>query len=281
MTITVLADNTVVSRHALGEHGLAVWIDTGELCLLFDTGQGRALAENARALRSDLDAVDTIVLSHGHYDHAGGLADVVRVAACPVTVHAHPDVLAPKYQRVEAGPREIGLPAESRQALADAHCRFIASRGPVEIGPGIWTTGEIPRVHPEEEAAEPFFRDAEGEEADRLLDDQALFVETSGGTVVLLGCAHAGPINTLDHIRTLTDGRPVRAVLGGMHLRMASEARIEWTVRELRRFDIGLLAPMHCTGAKAIAELWSAFPAACRPAGAGSRWEFERERGTA
>ena len=91
---------------------------------------------------------------------------------------------------------------------------------------------------------------------------------------MLLGCAHAGPINTLDHIQRLTNGQPIRAVLGGMHLGSASQERIAWTINELRRFDLHQLAPMHCTGMKATAALWNAFPGTCCAWGAGSICEF-------
>lgn len=107
-----------------------------------------------------------------------------------------------------------------------------------------------------------------------MLDDQALFIATTGGTVVLLGCAHSGVINTLDHVRGLTQNTHIRAVIGGMHLRSTSDARLSWTIRELRRFGLDVLVPMHCTGEKAAAALWNAFPAACRPGGVGTVFDF-------
>jgi 7,8-dihydropterin-6-yl-methyl-4-(beta-D-ribofuranosyl)aminobenzene 5'-phosphate synthase len=275
ITVTVLADNTVVASDVRGEHGLAFWIDTGADCLLFDAGQGSVLACNAQALRVDLDAVDTIVLSHGHYDHTSGLASVLRQAESPVAVHAHPAALLPKYRRGETGVRDIGMPAECRAALLAEHSRLTLSRRPAEVAPGIWTTGEVLRLHPEEAITEHFCSDPEGREIDLLPDDQALFIETSQGTVVLLGCAHSGLINTLDYVQQLTTGgKPIRAVLGGMHLRSATEDRIAWTIQELRRFNINLLAPLHCTGQKAIAALWAAFPDAWQAVGAGSKFEF-------
>jgi 7,8-dihydropterin-6-yl-methyl-4-(beta-D-ribofuranosyl)aminobenzene 5'-phosphate synthase len=272
--IAVLAENTAAARNARGEHGLAFWIETDGRRLLFDTGQGLVLADNARALNIDLGVVDTLVLSHGHYDHTGGLAAVLRQAAGEVRVHAHPDALLPKYHRTQGAVRKIGMPAESRDALSGPRCRLITSLNPTEVTPGVWSTGEIPRRHIEETPTETFCKDPDGRENDPLLDDQALFIETVNGIVVLLGCAHAGVINTLDHIQLLANGRPIHAVLGGMHLGAASEARLAWTIGELRRFDLHRLAAMHCTGAKASAALWHAFPDACREWGAGTICEF-------
>ena len=94
---------------------------------------------------------------------------------------------------------------------------------------------------------------------DLLTDDQAMFFESADGTVVLLGCAHAGVINTLHYITELTDNRPISAVMGGMHLLNASPERIDRTVESLRRFDVDLLGPSHCTGMAAITQLWMAF----------------------
>jgi 7,8-dihydropterin-6-yl-methyl-4-(beta-D-ribofuranosyl)aminobenzene 5'-phosphate synthase len=163
---------------------------------------------------------------------------------------------------------------ETREAIHGGLCRFLPSRQSTEVAPGIWTTGEIPRLHPEESISEPFCRDPEGRQPDPLLDDQALILESLQGIIVLLGCAHAGMINTLAHIQRLTGKKPVHAVIGGTHLRSATAERMHWTIRKLRRFNINLLVPLHCTGRKSVAALWSAFPNTCQAGGAGTVFEF-------
>ena len=268
--ITLLADNTVSVRTARGEHGLCFHIKSGDRRLLFDTGQGLVLSDNACALGIDLGAVDTIVLSHGHYDHTGGLPTVLAAAHAPVAVHAHPDALQLKFH----GARAIGMPPAARDALRTPTCRLLLSREPGEVAPGIFCTGEIPRRHAEETPEEIFHLDSDGQTPDALLDDQSLFLSTPQGTVVLLGCAHAGVMNILDHVRRLTDHRPIRAVLGGMHLGKASAGRLQWTLDSLRRIGPGLLVPLHCTGMPATAALWHEFPNVCRPGGAGAIFEF-------
>lgn len=274
VTITVLADNTVAVSGWLGEHGLAVWIDTGEHSLLFDTGQGAVLSHNASALRMNLDAVDTIVLSHGHYDHIGGLPDVLRVAERPVTVHAHPQALLSKYLCDKSGARLIGMTPETRTMLSGNRCRLVPSEKPTTVGTGIHTTGEIPRRHPEETITERFMHDSECRKPDPLMDDQAIYLETARGTVVVLGCAHAGLVNTLEQVRTLTGNQPIHAVIGGFHLRSASAEHLRWTLKALEAFTIDVLVPLHCTGQKTVAALCSSFPKACQPAGAGSTFIF-------
>jgi len=273
--ITILADDCVAARAARAEHGLCFHIESGDRRILFDTGQGLVLADNARALGIDLGAVDTIVLSHGHYDHTGGLPDVLSAVRSPVAVHLHPAALEPKYHVAETGARSIGIPEVAREALAGTHARVQISCRPGEIAPGVFRTGEIPRPNSEEAPVETFHLDPEGRSVDPLLDDQSIYIETGKGTVVLLGCAHAGVIHILDHVRHLTRNRPLRAVIGGMHLGGASPVRIQWVLDHLRRLSPTLLVPMHCTGPRAAAALWNAFPDACRPGGAGAVFEFK------
>lgn len=268
--VIVLADNTAEGRGLRGEHGLAFWVERDQSRLLFDTGQGLVLGDNGAALQLDFASLDAIVLSHGHYDHSGGLSQALAAAANAVPVFMHPDALRPKYRRVGDAVREIGMPLLCREALNGAHAKMVPTREPTTVAPGIRTTGEIPRRHAEERSEERFCLDAAGRIDDPIQDDTALIVETSQGIVLLLGCAHAGLINTLEHVRDLTDGAPIRTVVGGMHLRNASSARIAWTLRELARFDIGQLVPLHCTGVPATVALWQEFPGRCRPAGAGS-----------
>jgi 7,8-dihydropterin-6-yl-methyl-4-(beta-D-ribofuranosyl)aminobenzene 5'-phosphate synthase len=268
--ITVLVDNSASKPGLLAEHGLAVWLNLGTQCLLFDTGQTNALLANARQLGLDLGAVDTVVLSHGHYDHCGGLADVLHLAASGAVIYSHPDAIRPKYRQADSGVRYIGMPAHCLELLRQRGANLRTVTAPIEIAPGLFLTGEIPRSHSEEQDEEGFRQDAEGRQVDPLLDDQSLFLQTPAGTVVLLGCAHAGVINTLDYVRHLTGGHPIHAVLGGMHLRLASDERIAWTLDALRQFSIEKLYPAHCTGAKAVAALGAAFPGRCFPCGVGT-----------
>ena len=273
--ITVLVENSVHRRGLLAEHGLAFWIETDSRRVLFDTGQGMVLSSNASELGVDLTLADTVVLSHGHYDHTGGLGRVLQ-ANRRAKVYAHPAVFQSKYARNDDGTsREVGMPPLNEKTVCEQADDVIWTEPPTEICQGLFATGVIPRVTTYEDTGGPFFVDAAGQQPDPLEDDQALFFESSRGTVVLLGCAHAGVINTLQYIRQLTDGKPIHAVLGGMHLLTASRDRMCQTIEAFRQLDVERLGPAHCTGMTATMKLWTAFAGRCFSCSAGATIEFE------
>jgi len=273
VTIHVLVENTA-TRGMLGEHGISYWVVTANHRLLFDTGQGRTLAANAREMGADLAAADCIALSHGHYDHTGGLSVALESARRP-RVYAHPAALEPKFAKSGDAPgRAIGLRAADQAALAEHAGELILTNQPREIGDGIMLTGEIPRVTDFEDTGGPFFLDQAGTRADPLLDDQAVLLDLDEGVVVLLGCAHAGVVNTLRHVKHLMPGKSIHAVIGGMHLVTAGAARLDATMEAFREFDVRQLGPAHCTGIKAMARFWSEFPGRCVACNAGSRLDF-------
>ena len=272
--MTILVENTAGRRDLLGEHGLAFWIDTGTRRVLFDTGQGIALEHNARRLGIDLASADAIVLSHGHYDHTGGLA-IATQSAPEAVLYAHPAAFEKKYARNQDGSsREIGFPSPKDGALQDMCAKWTPTQQATEVFNRGFATGAIPRHTAFEDTGGPFFLDKDCHTPDPLDDDQALFFESSQGTVVLLGCAHAGVVNILRHIRELTCGRRIHAVIGGMHLHQASPERITQTIQAFRELDIEMIRPAHCTGATATAQLSAAFPDRCAPCPAGTTLEF-------
>lgn len=262
--ITVLVENTAGGRGTLAEHGLSFWIEIGSRRILFDTGQSDILFHNARILGIDLGTVDAVVLSHGHYDHVGGLQRVLEITPA-VPTYLHPQALEAKFARNREQSRQIGMEREiarmlERRIYGELGC---FTNGPMEILPGVWATGEVPRRAAFEDTGGPFYEDPSCTQPDELLDDQALVLEVEDGLVVLLGCAHAGVVNTLDYVAELFPNRPIRMVLGGMHLVRALPSRIAYTIEVLRRYDVQRIGPAHCTGADASRELWDALPQRC------------------
>ena len=273
--ITTLVENTTYDRRILAEHGLAFWIEAGSRRVLFDTGQGRVLLNNTRELGVHLELVDAIVLSHGHYDHVGGLISALKVAKCP-KIYAHPNAFFAKYIRSEGGScRDVGMLFHDKEKINQLTGGLVWTDQPTEICHGFFVTGKIPRVTELENQSGLFCIDEHCQQPDPLTDDQAMFFESTQGTVVILGCAHAGVINTLQYIQQLTNGKPIHAVLGGMHLKTASEDRINWTIDTLGHLNVERLGPAHCTGLAATIKLWNAFPNKCFPCTAGTSFEFE------
>jgi 7,8-dihydropterin-6-yl-methyl-4-(beta-D-ribofuranosyl)aminobenzene 5'-phosphate synthase len=263
----------------VAEHGLSFYIQCGERSLLFDTGQTDLAVINAETLRLPLDRVEAIVLSHGHYDHTGGVPAMLEVVP-QARVYLHPAAFEKKFsQNANGQSREIGMSDCVAQAISHRPVGFIETTGRTEIVEGVFATGEIPRATTYEDTGGAFFLDAEGTRPDPLVDDQALVIDLGRSVILLLGCAHSGVVNALDHVRHLTGGKPVSAVIGGLHLGSASEERIQQTIARLRDAQLEILVPVHCTGWPATAKLWPAFPDIFRPAGVGTVFEFKRDCG--
>jgi len=276
--IRVLIDNAKGAPGLHSQWGLSFWIETPDARVLLDCGGSGAFLENARRLREPVETADAFVLSHGHFDHGGGIREFVD-AAPPARLVLHPGGLVPRWSLRKNGKAgSIGLPDRSLAALRAVPERSIWSVTPLEVAPGVWASGPVPRRHALEEAERTFFLDSACTVRDHVVDDQAVWVETPAGLVVLCGCAHSGVMNTLQHVRetvggrdrtggggavvpVAADGQPaVRAVLGGMHLLQARKERLQATADYLDALDLELCAPCHCTGKRATALLGERLP---------------------
>lgn len=274
--LTVLVENTATGRGLKAEHGLSFHVQNGRDSFLFDTGQSELLLQNASVLGIDLSGVRAVALSHGHFDHTGGLPALWSLAP-KAGLFLHPAALQPRYaRRPEGHAHAVGMTAPVRVAVRQEAAWIRAATGVVEVHPGLFLTGEIPRVSDFEDVGGPFVLDEAGLVPDPIVDDQALFFDTRDGLVVVLGCAHAGVVNTLRHIRDLTRDRPIHAVLGGMHLLTASAQRIERTFEALRELKVLRLGPAHCTGTLPTARLWTEFPGQCFSCAVGTSLSFQR-----
>lgn len=256
--ITTLSENT--SAGVLAEWGLSMFIEANGKKILFDTGGGFSAVYNANLMGVDLTAAECIVISHGHYDHTGGLREVLMRMRKKIDIYAHPDIWARKYGRMESGPeRYVGIPFV-REGLEVMGASFQLADKPIKLSENIMTTGEIPMVN-DYEIIEKYLMVKENGELkhDSLKDDLALIINTDYGLVVILGCAHRGIVNTLQHARKISGKDLIYAAIGGTHLVHASRERQEKTAAALQEMGVQYLGVSHCTGFKASAYLAQVF----------------------
>jgi len=245
--ITTLNENTA-GLGCLAEWGLSMLLEVDGQKILFDTGAGNTVPHNAPVLGVDLAAVDKIVLSHGHYDHTGGLRDVLGLMGKEVEVVAHPDIWEAKYKRRGSAKQSIGIPFP-RERLEELGARFNLAREPVRLGEHVLTTGEVPMLTDYEEIDSGLFDEKSGKMLpDELNDDLAIAIDADFGLVVILGCAHRGVVNTLRQAQKITGRELIYAAIGGTHLLNASMERIVRTAADLKEMGVRYLGVSHCTG---------------------------------
>ncbi len=272
LSVTIVVNNCVKLSGLWGEHGLAMlveWRDQGrEGRILLDTGQSGMLLHNLDVLKVELDRLEAVMLSHGHYDHTGGLLDLLARLNRRVKIVVHPEFWG---QRLAWGdpPRSIGSGLDP-EVVAERGGDVAASAEPLRLHQAIFTTGSVPRREPLE-ISRGFLRERNGELTDdQVEDDMSLAVDLGEeGLVVCTGCCHAGLINTVEHIRAVSGNRRVKAIIGGLHLLNASPERLERTAAYLAELKPEIVAPLHCSGLEATSYLSGKLGGAVRFLGAG------------
>jgi 7,8-dihydropterin-6-yl-methyl-4-(beta-D-ribofuranosyl)aminobenzene 5'-phosphate synthase len=255
----LLPDTPVVQRRwwpsgeaPVASHGLSLLIETwrdGEShTVLLDPGYPRqAMRHNWAVLDVDLAQVEAVCCSHGHGDHTEALGDFLAAHPGDIPVVLHPEALDQREKRgkVKIRGREVSRPPlPSEKEMTNLGANVVVTDAPYALTPGLWSTGQVPRVTDFEG------RMVDGQwRVDDTWDDQSLVAHLRGkGLVVITGCAHAGVINTILHAQSVTGVTGLYAVLGGFHLPRASRHRLDRTIAQLKAWTPALVAPTHCTG---------------------------------
>lgn len=295
MKIRILTENTVYRRGLLGEHGLSLLIEANGKKILFDTGQSDVYIKNAKRLKEDLSDLDGIVLSHGHYDHCGGMEFFPQMEQCP-PLYVRKGAFQDK-RHCKAGKYEIiGIDWQQE----DYPGQIIETGNRHDLGDGFTLIGNIGYETDFEPMPDGFFimqeqpanqtmpgtapdsHEIPGDQTvpvivpipDLMSDEQLLVVETEKGLSLFMGCSHMGVINCIRRVQKEFPNKRIHSILAGMHLKAVPKSRIERTIEELQKLDFDYLIPVHCTGLSAIVQMKQALGDRCLLAEAGKKFEL-------
>lgn len=278
MKLTILVDNYVNTSKLKAEHGWSILIDTNDERILFDCGQSDLIIGNAEALGIDLNGITKIILSHGHFDHTGGLLPLLKYINRKIDVYAHPLIFEEKFSEYKnyngkKDNRYIGIP-EKLDAYEKKGARFIFKKSATQISKFIYLSGQI-QVNGKEEFRDPFFiRKENNFVRDPMYDDISIFINLPELLIVVTGCAHRGIINILNKSKELKLNNKELVIIGGLHLANRGRIYIYNIISELKKYDIKLFVPAHCTGLYAFSELKNFFGDKCIFGSVGKILEF-------
>jgi len=279
METTILVDNTALfDRMFIAEHGFSAYIEAEGKRILFDTGYSDAVVKNAQKMQIDLLDLDYIVLSHGHFDHTGGLWHIIHQfmeAAIENTPYrlprliAHPRCFLPRPKSPLADIGSIFTADEVKRVMP-----LELSAGPVSLTPDLFFLGEIPRVFPFEiipPGPRRIVLPDNSMQGDHILDDTSLAFRSRDGLVIIPGCAHAGICNTVEYARKVCGESRVYDIIGGLHLRSAG-SQLDATLAYLKDLQPTSLHACHCTSLAAKVALAQVAP--LQECGVGLRREY-------
>jgi 7,8-dihydropterin-6-yl-methyl-4-(beta-D-ribofuranosyl)aminobenzene 5'-phosphate synthase len=283
--LPVLSGEAICRAH----HGLALLliahVGSERHTLLFDAGPaGSTLIQNAAILGVEWGEIEAVVLSHGHWDHGGGLLAAIesiarRRSPGQLDCFVHPGMFGQRGSQRPDGTMFVQerLPDPARLTAAGAN--VVSTREPqTAVGGVFYVSAEIPRVTSYEVGLPGHVRraaDGSWEPDPLIMDERFVSVQVKGkGQFVFSACSHAGIVNVLTHAREVFPSAPLYGAMGGLHLSGSTEKIIPDTVSDLKRFGLQALAPGHCTGWRAMSVLAREFGDELIPSAVGKRYSF-------
>lgn len=247
---TILCDNNGTSPF-MSEHGFSLSVETPGCKILFDTGQN-TLLKNAESAGIDLLSHDILILSHGHYDHTGGLSGFLNVnKTCAVMMHC--SAMESHYSVKDNLVKNISMTDESRKSIASLDpARILSIERPSIIDQDIGVICGIPRTTPYEDTGGNFYKDKKCTQKDMIDDELSLWIKMDTGLVIITGCCHAGIVNTCEYAKRITGCDTVFRIIGGLHLLNSSKERMDNTIGYLSEQNVKRIIPCHCTGDNAV-----------------------------
>ncbi len=277
LKVHILVNNIVRKRGFKAEHGLSLWIEKDNKKILFDTGQTSMFLHNAKEMDLDLTKTDYIILSHGHYDHCGGLLSYPTNGGKGIpNIYIHKEALLDKYAVSKKGDkyRYVGVPW-SLEEIKKLKNKLIFNKKITRIENDITILGEIPSTTQIEEVPKQFFVKIDGKYThDMILDEQMLIIEEDNKLNVFLGCSHPGVINALKYVKKMFPKKQISSLIAGMHLEDVSPIRLQMTIQHILDLNIEKVVPLHCTGFNATCELQRFLGDKCLICGVGDTIEI-------
>ena len=272
--LAIIIDNTAMNPNLACEHGLSMGIilDSGDLWI-WDTGQTGLFMENAFAMGINPGRACGLALSHGHYDHTGGLDRLWEQTDFQGPIYGHPQIFADRYAcHPGTEPRAIGLRTNDPERLRK---QLIPVEDSMELAPGLTMYTNITRQPGHYEPIQGFYLDKEATQPDTIPDDACLVLESPKGPILVLGCCHSGLANTCDHVAQRHGIDRFHALIGGLHLGKATQEAIEETRATLERYGFETVFAGHCTGEPALNQLQHFLPKTIHPMGSGLFVKFQ------
>ncbi|UMB59125.1 MBL fold metallo-hydrolase [Lutibacter sp. A80] len=240
MKLTILTENCAGNKFE-AEHGLSYLVEHNNNKILFDTGATDVFLKNAKLLNIDVEnEIETVVLSHGHWDHGGGLEYLNNK-----TLITHPTSFIKRYRKKDKS--SIGLTLTEDQLKEKF--KIIKTSKPYIINDNMVFLGEIPRVN-KFEARTTSFIDSK-KTKDFVPDDSALALLNKDEIIIVTGCSHSGICNIVDYAQKKFKRSKIKAVIGGFHLK-ENNAQTQKTIAFLKKCDISEIYPSHCTAEPAL-----------------------------